>query len=419
MTERKHCLALAEPLLLIVRHAFPEHPFERSGVASPLAWTRRDDAAKAKDQRVEGISELECGLDLRPRGELRPAIAHICKREIEILAHARRLPPMHHAPSYQMEPKPGDWLREGAQEVTSHRRVVLGQGASDASAAVAKRRKDCRRSGGFRLSAGLPAPEHADEPACLGAVERDGRGLVVLEGAEPDERGRFRRAYLRAVLVGIDDERRAELRGERCERAARLLRALLERSRVVAEEEVDLTAVGEPFEGGPLARGRPVPVATGPRRPITICAAVGETTQAAEPEASSRRQVVQAEAERHWARRGPAGAGAGERFGVVMISFYEQKLEPRAAEQVAGAAEEAAPFRVARQVEEVAERDEGVAVFLDGALDQAAQVAALAVQVAEHKQTAHSRRAYRCAFSRSGGGAADNALACDRWQHVS
>jgi hypothetical protein len=56
------------------------------------------------------------------------------------------------------------------------------------------------------------------------------------------------------VLVGVDDERRAELRGERGEGAARL-RALLERARVVAEEEVDLAAAGEALEGGLLARG--------------------------------------------------------------------------------------------------------------------------------------------------------------------
>jgi hypothetical protein len=44
---------------------------------------------------------------------------------------------------------------------------------------------------------------------------------------------------------------------------------------------------------------------------------------------------------------------------------------------------------------EVAEGDERVAALLDGALDQAAQVASVAVQVAEDEQTAHSSRAYR------------------------
>ena len=42
---------------------------------------------------------------------------------------------------------------------------------------------------GLRLSSVLPVAECADEPACLGAVEHDGRGLAVPEGAEPDERG--------------------------------------------------------------------------------------------------------------------------------------------------------------------------------------------------------------------------------------
>lgn len=48
---------------------------------------------------------------------------------------------------------------------------------------------------------------------------------------------------MRAVLVAIDDERRAEFRGERRERAASL-RALFERAWVVAKEKVDLAAAG-------------------------------------------------------------------------------------------------------------------------------------------------------------------------------
>jgi hypothetical protein len=36
-----------------------------------------------------------------------------------------------------------------------------------------------------------------------------------------------------------------------------------------------------------------------------------------------------------------------------------------------------------------------VAALLDGALDQAAQMASVAVQVAEDEQTTHSSRAYR------------------------
>ena len=62
-----------------------------------------------------------------------------------------------------------------------------------------------------------------------------------------------------------------------------------------------------------------------------------------------------------------------------MVSLHEQKLEACATEQGTGGAEEAAPFRVARQVAEVAERDERVAALLDGALDQVAQVAPVAV----------------------------------------
>ena len=73
----------------------------------------------------------------------------------------------------------------------------------------------------------------------------------MLKGAEPDERRLCGGADVWAVLVGVDDERRAEVRGERSEGAARL-HALLERARVVAEEEVDLAAVGEALEGGPL-----------------------------------------------------------------------------------------------------------------------------------------------------------------------
>ena len=61
--------------------------------------------------------------------------------------------------------------------------------------------------------------------------------------------------------------------------------------------------------------------------------------------------------------------GAGERLGVVVVSVHEQKLEAGTAEQGTGRAEKAAPFRVARQVAEVAERDERVAALLDGALD--------------------------------------------------
>ena len=171
--------------------------------------------------------------------------------------------------------------------------------------------------------------------AHLGAVEHDGRSLAVPGGAKPDKRGLSSRAYVRVVLVGIDDECRAELPGERGEGAARP-RALLERSRVVAEEQIDLAAAGQALAGGPLACGRPVPVATGSRRPGGKRAAVGETPQATETEACSGRQVVQAEAEWHRAGSSGARAGAGERLVVVVVSVHQQKLEAYPAEQRTG-----------------------------------------------------------------------------------
>jgi hypothetical protein len=64
-----------------------------------------------------------------------------------------------------------------------------------------------------------------DQPACFVAVEHHGRGLSVPEGAEPDKRGLSGGAHVRAVLVAVDDERGAEFRGERRERAA-TMRAL-------------------------------------------------------------------------------------------------------------------------------------------------------------------------------------------------
>src|SRR5262245_30130406 len=248
--------------------------------------------------------------------------------------------------------------------------------------------------GGFDLSGGLPVAQRADEPARLGAVEHYRQGLAVLEGAEPEQRGHSSGTYPRAVLVGVDDERRAELRSERGEGAS-CLRPLLERARVVAEEDVDVAAGGEALQGGPLARGGTMPVATSRTRSDGKGAAVGETAQAAEPEARSGRQVVNTETERHRAGGGAAGLGARERLGVVVVSLHEHKLEAGQAKQCSGGAEEAAPFGVARQVAEVAKGDERVAALLDGALDQAAQLASIAVQVAKGEQTAHSRRAYR------------------------
>ena len=76
-----------------------------------------------------------------------------------------------------------------------------------------------------------------------------------------------------------------------------------------------------------------------------------------------------------------------------MISVHEQQLEARPPKQVTGGAEKAAPFRLARQVAEVAEADDRVAALLDGALDQPAEMAAVAVHVAYDEQTAHSAEA--------------------------
>jgi hypothetical protein len=202
---------------------------------------------------------------------------------------------------------------------------------------------------------------------------------------------------VRAVLVGVEDERWAELRRERGERAAGL-RALLERARVVAEEEIDLAASGEALKSSPLERRDPEPTAIGSRHPEGKRATVSEAAQAAETEACSGRQVVQAVAKRHRPRGWRAGAGAGERRGVVVVSVHEEKLEACPAELGTGGAEEAAPFRIARQVAEVAEGDERVAALLDGALDQVAQVASVAVQVTEYEQAAHSNRGYRARF---------------------
>jgi hypothetical protein len=92
----------------------------------------------------------------------------------------------------------------------------------------------------------VPATDGADKPACLDAVEDHGRRLTVPEGAEPDERGLSGSAHVREVLVGVDDERRTQLRGERSEGTPRL-RGLLECARVVAEQDVDLASRGEAF----------------------------------------------------------------------------------------------------------------------------------------------------------------------------
>src|SRR3954447_6370336 len=125
----------------------------------------------------------------------------------------------------------------------------------------------------------------------------------------------------------------------------------------------------------------------------------------AETEARPGWQVVQAVAERHRATRRPrAGTGAGQRLGVVVVSVHEQKLETGAAKKRAGGAQEAASFRFAWEVAEVAERDERVATLLDGALDQRAQVASVAVQVAEYEQSGHGRSPSRLRSANTGRG---------------
>src|SRR5262245_10987420 len=220
-------------------------------------------------------------------------------------------------------------------------------GRRSARREVLRRSRRARLAGGcgsLSLSRGLPVAERADEPARLGAVEHDRQGRAVLVGAEPEQRGRRSGAAdVWAVLVGVDDERRAELRGE-CGEGASCLGALLERARVVAEEDVDLVAAGEALERSPFAGGG-MPVASGSDGKG---AAVGEAAQVAEPEACSGRQVVQTETERHRPGGGAAGPGARERIGVVVVALHEQKLEAGTAKQGSGGAEETTPFRVAR-----------------------------------------------------------------------
>ena len=86
---------------------------------------------------------------------------------------------------------------------------------------------------------------------------------------------------------------------------------------------------------------------------------------------------------------------AGERLGIVVIPVNEQKLQACPPEQSTGGAEESTPFRLARQIAEIAEGDERVTALLNSALDQAAQMPSVAMQVTEDEQPAHSSRAYR------------------------
>jgi hypothetical protein len=92
---------------------------------------------------------------------------------------------------------------------------------------------------------------------------------------------------------------------------------------------------------------------------------------------------VHTETEPYRAVRGGAGAGAREGLGIVVVAVHEEQLEAGSAQQRGRGAEEAAPFRVARQVAKVAQREERVTAPMHGALDQAAQVASLTVKVSE------------------------------------
>ena len=116
----------------------------------------------------------------------------------------------------------------------------------------------------------------------------------------------------------------------------------------MAEEEVDFAVARKALQPRPLACDSAVPAAISPRGPDWKRAAVGEAAQAAETEACSRTQVVQAVTERHRPACGITGASAGERLGVVVVSVHEQKLEAGPAEYGARRAEEAAPFWLAR-----------------------------------------------------------------------
>jgi len=197
---------------------------------------------------------------------------------------------------------------------------------------------------------------------------------------------------MRAVLMGVDDERRAELRGE-CGEGASCPRALLERARVVAKEDVDLVAAGEALQRSPLAGGGTVPVALNATGSDGKGATVGEPAQVAEPEACAGRQMVETETEPHRPGGGAVGPGARERIDIVVVPLHEQKLEAGTAKQSSRGAEKTTPFRVTRQVAEVAQREERVAALLDSALDQAAQLTPVTVQIAKGEQTAHSSRA--------------------------
>ena len=248
--------------------------------------------------------------------------------------------------------------------------------------------------GNFEVSSGLLLAERTDQPTRLGAVEHDGQGLVVLEGSESEKRPRSGGADIRAMLMRVDDERGAQLCGECSERSSRLL-AFFESAWVVAEEDVDLAADGEALHEGALVRDGTVPLATGSTRSGRKRASVGETPKAAEPEACSGRQVVQTESERYRAGGGAAYPGARERLGVVVVTVDEQQVEACATKRRTGRSEEPASFRVLRQIAEVSQRDDRVAVLLNGALDQPAQVPSVAVQIAKGEQTTHSCRAYR------------------------
>jgi hypothetical protein len=201
----------------------------------------------------------------------------------------------------------------------------------------------------MRLSGGLPAAERADEPTWLGAVEHDGRGLAVPVGAEPDESGRSGGAYMRAVLACVDDERRAQFRGERGEGPPRL-RAVLQRARVVAEEEVDLAAAGDALVGGRDGSAfRPAGGAGGNRaapRRVRGCGRgrgrAPRRRRGSPPRAEARGQPGAAGHRRRGgsgALPGRAAGSRGRRGRRGTLTHLEHRLETCAALQSAHAAE--------------------------------------------------------------------------------
>jgi hypothetical protein len=105
------------------------------------------------------------------------------------------------------------------------------------------------------------------------------------------------------------------------------------------KEDVDLATRGEALDDGAFVRDASVPFATDSTPSGRERAPVGETPQAAEPEACSGRQVVQAESERYRAGGGAACLGARERLSVVVVTVDKKQLEAGATKQGTGGSE--------------------------------------------------------------------------------